>query len=478
MSAASISQQFPQLAGLDIRGVTADSRKVEKNWLFVAVPGVKADGAQFIADAIQRGACAVLAEAEVSARSSVPVFVVADARLALSQAAAAFFPMQPAIIVAVTGTSGKTSVADFTRQIFQLTGYSAASIGTLGVIRSDGTAYGSLTTPDPVTLHETLDSLAREGIGHIAMEASSHGLDQKRLHGVRLNAAAFTNLGHDHLDYHPTIDDYFAAKMRLLTELLPKGAQAIVNADNAYGDRVAGLVRAAGRVPVTVGIQGEDIAVTKRVRDGFLQRMMIMHGGKVYQTVLRLLGEFQAENAIVAAGLAIAAGLRPDDVFSQFDKLTGVPGRLEAVGEVRGGVVLVDYAHKPEALEAALNALRPFTSGQLRVVFGCGGDRDRSKRPIMGAIAQRLADEIIITDDNPRNEMPAAIRAEIRAGAPHAKEIGDRRAAIHAAVGTIQKGDVVLIAGKGHEIGQIIGDRTEPFSDKDVAQDALRELAV
>lgn len=475
MSAASLAQQFPQLAGLDIRGVTADSRKVEQNWLFVAIPGVKADGSQFIADAIKRGACAVLTEVEVAA--SVPVLRVADARLALSQAAAAFFPQQPATIVAVTGTSGKTSVADFTRQLFQMAGYSSASIGTLGVIRSDGAAYGSLTTPDPVTLHATLHALACDGIDHVAMEASSHGLDQKRLHGVRLTAAAFTNLGHDHLDYHASMDDYLAAKIRLFTELLPHGAQAIINADNAYGDRVADIVRAAGRLVVTVGMQGEDIAVTKRVRDGFLQRMMIMHGGKVYQTVLRLLGDFQAENAIVAAGLAIAAGLRPDAVFSHFDKLTGVPGRLEAVGEARGGVVLVDYAHKPEALEAALTALRPFASGRLRVVFGCGGDRDRSKRPIMGAIARRLADEVIITDDNPRSEIPAAIRAEIRAAAPDATEIGDRRKAIHASVGAIQKGDVVLIAGKGHETGQIIGDRTEPFSDKDVAQDALREIA-
>ena len=477
MSSNSLSQIFPQLSGLDIRGVTADSRRVEKNWLFVAVPGVKADGAGFIADAIHRGASAVITQSSVATPAGAVIIQVPDARLALAQAAAAFYPAQPEKIVAVTGTSGKTSVADFTRQFFQFSGQTAASIGTLGVIRSDGASYGSLTTPDPVTLHATLDRLAHDGVRHVAMEASSHGLDQKRLHGVRLCAAAFTNLGHDHLDYHKTVADYLAAKMKLFTELLPQGAPAIINADCAHADAVRDVVNAAGRRPVMVGLQGDDIMVTRRVRDGFVQRLEIAHAGHVHRMALNLLGDFQAENAVVAAALAIAVGVDAGEIFAHFGKLTGVPGRLEVVGQARGGIVLVDYAHKPEALEAALSALRPFSSGRLRVVFGCGGDRDRAKRPLMGAIAQRLADDVIVTDDNPRSEVPAAIRAEILVGASRAREIGDRRAAIFAAVNAIGAGDVVLIAGKGHETGQIIGNHTEPFSDTEVARAALQEIA-
>lgn len=477
MNGMALAQLFPQLAGITISGVTADSRRVEKGFLFVAVPGVKADGAGFIADAIQRGAGALVSQSAPITPSGIPHIQVRDARLALSQAAAAFYPRQPSTIVAVTGTSGKTSVADFSRQLFQSAGLPSASIGTLGVIRSDGNAYGSLTTPDPVTLHATLQALADDGIQHVAMEASSHGLDQKRLHGARLKAAAFTNLGHDHLDYHASVEDYLAAKLLLFTELLPAGMPAIINADCAEAGIVADAAQRAGRIPVMVGARGRDIRIVSQERDGFFQRVALEHAGKTYPVMLRLLGNFQLENAVVAAGLAIAAGVDPATVFNSLQNLTGVPGRLEVVGQARGGIVLVDYAHKPEALDAALSALRPFTSGKLRVVFGCGGDRDKAKRPIMGGIAQRLADDVIVTDDNPRSEMPAAIRAEILQAAPGAREIGDRRTAIVSAIDAMRAGDVVLIAGKGHETGQIIGSRTEPFSDKDVAQSALREVS-
>ncbi|MGL4497182.1 MAG: UDP-N-acetylmuramoyl-L-alanyl-D-glutamate--2,6-diaminopimelate ligase [Beijerinckiaceae bacterium] len=462
------------LASRDITGVTADSRHVKPGFLFVAVPGIKADGAQFIADALTRGAATVITESVI--HGSDAVITVPDARLALAQAAAAFFPQQPKTIVAVTGTSGKTSVADFTRQLFDLAGQNGASIGTLGVVRTGHAAYGSLTTPDPVSLHETLAVLARDGVQHVAMEASSHGLDQKRLDGVKLHAAGFTNLGHDHLDYHPTMADYLTAKMRLFRELLPVGHDAIINADCAQADEVARIVQTSGRHAVMVGKKGGDICLTGVVRDGFYQSMRIGHAGATHETQLRLLGDFQAQNAMVAAGLAISAGLDPRAVFKDFENLAGVPGRLEVVGEARGGIVLVDYAHKPEALEAALTTLRPFARGKLKVAFGCGGDRDKTKRPIMGEIAARIADEVIVTDDNPRSENPAAIRAAILADAPHAREIGDRRTAIFDAVQTIGPGDVVLIAGKGHETGQTIGNRTEPFSDKDVAQDAIRSL--
>ena len=461
----------------DIVGVTADSRAVQPGYLFVAVPGVKANGAQFIQDAVARGAAAVVTEADMQGAASATTIRVADARAALSSIAARFHPLQPETIVAVTGTSGKTSVAEFTRQIFASCGRSSASLGTLGVIKSDGAAYGSLTTPDPVTIHRTLDSLAREGVTRLAMEASSHGLDQKRLDGVRVRAAAFTNLGRDHLDYHPDVESYLAAKLRLFTDLLPADGVAVINMD---GERSADVVKAAQRRElkfVRVGRRGAETTLDSVAREGFAQRLVIASGGRSWRLRLPLIGEFQGENALTAAGLAIAAGEDPDNVFPALQTLRGVPGRLEVVGEARGGVALVDYAHKPDALAAALDALRPFASGRLIVAFGCGGDRDRGKRPLMGAIAADKADIVIVTDDNPRSETPAAIRRQILAAAPGAREIGDRAEAIGAAVGMIGAGDVVLIAGKGHETGQIIGDRTLPFSDREAVAAALRELA-
>ena len=466
----------PELATVEISGVTADSRAVLPGFLFVAVPGVKADGAQFAADASARGAAVIVAQrGAVMGTVATPVVEVPDARSALSKVAARFFHQQPATIVAVTGTSGKTSVAEFARQLFAACGRKAASVGTLGVMKHDGLSYGSLTTPDPVALHRTLAALASEGVTHLAMEASSHGLDQKRLDGVLLKAAAFTNLGHDHLDYHRSVEDYLGAKRRLFTTLLPGDGAAVVNMEGARSADVATTVRERRLRLITVGAGDDDIRLDSSARSGFSQLLSISYLGARYDISLPLVGDFQAQNALVAAGLAIAVGEAPATVFSSLSTLRGVPGRLDKVGEARGGVALVDYAHKPDALTAALDAVRPFVSGKLIVVFGCGGDRDKAKRPIMGAIAVQKADLAIVTDDNPRSEDPAQIRREIMAAAKGATEIGDRAEAIHAAIARMRRGDVVVVAGKGHEPGQIVGDRILPFSDHDVVRAALKE---
>jgi len=401
---------------------------------------------------------------------------VANPRRVLAQIAARLHPGQPSTAVAVTGTSGKTSVADFTRQIFAALGRQAASLGTIGLIKPHEAIYGSLTTPDPVTLHATLDALAREGITHLAFEASSHGLDQHRLDGVKLTAAAFTNLGRDHMDYHPSVEAYLGAKLRLFTELLERGQTAVVNADGAFSDRVIAAAKARGLRIITTGAKGETLRRVSLKNDGFAQAMEVEAFGKTYDVRLPLVGAYQAENALTAAGLAIAAGEEPGAVLASLEHLRGVPGRLEIVGEAGGGLAIVDYAHKPEALAAALDACRPFATGKLISVFGCGGDRDKGKRPIMGQISVEKADVSIVTDDNPRTEVPAAIRAEILAGAKGAIEIGDRAEAIAAAVKMMGKGDVVLVAGKGHETGQIIGTKVVPFSDHEALRAALDEV--
>ncbi|MCG6121999.1 MAG: UDP-N-acetylmuramoyl-L-alanyl-D-glutamate--2,6-diaminopimelate ligase [Microvirga sp.] len=463
---------------LGVTGATADSRAVAAGSLFFAIAGAKADGARFIPDAVARGAVAVAGEGERPADlpAGVAYRRVPNARLALAQAAARLHPRQPAIIVAVTGTAGKSSVADFFRQISGALGARAASIGTLGVVTTDGASYGSLTTPDPVALHETLDLLARSGVTRVAMEASSHGLDQRRLDGARLAAAAFTNLGRDHLDYHVTMDAYLAAKVRLFSELLPPGAPAVVNADGDHADDAARAIVAAGRRLLSVGVKGEAITLAARRVESGGQRLTLVHEGAEYDVLLPLIGEFQAENALVAAGLAIATGCEPADVFAALEGLKGVPGRLEAVGDARGALCVVDYAHKPEALAHALDALRPFTRGRLVCVFGCGGDRDPGKRSIMGRIAAEKADLVVVTDDNPRGEEPSAIRAAILAAAPGAREIGDRAQAIRETIRELRDGDVLLVAGKGHETGQIIGDRILPFSDHEAVRAAIAEL--
>jgi UDP-N-acetylmuramoyl-L-alanyl-D-glutamate--2,6-diaminopimelate ligase len=460
---------------IDISGLTADSRAVQPGFLFAALAGSRTDGARFVADALAKGAAAVLtgADATIDAPAGVPVLRAREPRRALAQMAARFFPAQPQHMLAITGTSGKTSVADFTRQILTALGHPAASLGTIGVVKPDGAIYGSLTTPDPVTLHQTIDALAREGITHIAFEASSHGLDQYRLDGVRVTAAAYTNLGRDHLDYHPTLDAYLAAKLRLFTELLPTDGIAVVNADGAEAVRVIDVVKQRGNRVMTTGLSGETLHLVQVVRDGFTQRIIVRADGREHALTFPLLGAYQVENALVAAGLAIASGLSADNALGTFESLRGVPGRLEIAARHNGGLTVIDYAHKPDALAAALDALRPFATGKLICIIGCGGDRDRGKRPIMGRIAVDRADVVIVTDDNPRSEDAAEIRAQVLRGAVGAQEIGDRGEAIAAGVALLGEGDVLLVAGKGHETGQIIGAQTLPFSDHEAVMAAI-----
>lgn len=467
-----------RFAAIDIAGVTADSRKVEGGFLFVAIAGVKADGAQFALKAVEAGAAAIVGEHKPDGLPDNVAFIqVSNARRALALTAAKFFSRQPANIVAVTGTSGKTSVAAFTREIWSALGMPAASIGTVGVVSPKGEVYGSLTTPDPVELHRTLDTLAAEGVTHLALEASSHGLDQHRLDGVRIAAGAFTNLSRDHLDYHPSIEAYLDAKLRLFRDLIAPGGTAVINIDDCYAGQVVDAAKKRGLRIMTVGEDGGDIRLVGGAIEGFAQAVDIAHAGTTYKVKLPLVGGFQVQNAMLAAGLAIATGAAPILVFAALDHLTGAKGRLEMVGTRNGAPIFIDYAHKPDALAKALQALRPYASGKLIVAFGAGGDRDTGKRPIMGRIAHDNADRVIVTDDNPRSENPAAIRAAILAQAPGATEIGDRAQAIRAGIAALEKGDVLLIAGKGHETGQLIAGVNHPFSDHDAVAKALKDIA-
>ncbi len=413
-----------------------------------------------------------------SSRTGCPIRItfvsVKNARRTLALAAAKIFPRQPQTIAAVTGTSGKTSVAAFTRQIWSALGHPAASIGTIGVVSPKGEHYGSLTTPDPVDLHRTLDQLTGEGVTHLALEASSHGLDQHRLDGVRVAAGAFTNLSRDHLDYHPTIEAYFAAKLRLFEDLIVPGGTAVIGVDDCYAGQVVEAAKKRGLKIIAVGEHGDDIKLAGGAIEGFAQIITIAHGGRTYKVKLPLVGAFQVQNAAIAAGLAIATGSEPARVFAALEKLSGAKGRLELAGTYNGAPVFIDYAHKPDALKKALESLRPYARGKLTVVFGAGGDRDTGKRPIMGRIAAENADRVIVTDDNPRSESPAAIRSAILAEARGAVEIGDRAEAIRRAIADLKGGDVLLIAGKGHETGQIIGDRVVPFSDHEAVAAALQ----
>jgi MurE/MurF fusion protein len=479
-----LGQLFPAAAvgrsfDVEVAGVASDSRKVKAGYVFIAVPGTVADGMSFIPDAIKNGAIAIVGEGSIPTDipSDIIYMKVPNARRILALIAAAIHSKQPETTVAITGTAGKTSVADFVRQIYISLGKQAASVGTIGIITSKGAAYGSLTTPDPVALHETLNRLASSGITHLAMEASSHGLDQSRLDGVRLSAAAFTNLGRDHLDYHATMEEYLAAKMRLFDTLMKTGQPVVINAD---GDRSADAITTAfarGLKIFSVGENGLDIKIVNIKRENFAQKLTLKYQNKTHKVILPLVGEFQAGNALVAAGLVIVTGCEAEAVFKALEQIKGVKGRLEHVGDVGNAPVFVDYAHKPEALQHALQAVRPFTKGKLIVVFGCGGDRDAGKRAIMGRIASDHADLVIVTDDNPRTEEPASIRASILAAAPKAIEIGDRLDAIKYAVNQLQAGDCLVIAGKGHEEGQIIGTQILPFSDQDVAMAAIAEAS-
>ena len=457
-------------ADIEIAGLTLDSRAVQPGFLFAALPGFKVHGRLFIPQAIEQGAAAILTDSPVDG-ASVPVIVSEDPAAELARLAARFHPGQPGYVVAVTGTNGKSSTVEFLRQIWAAGGRNAACLGTLGVTRSSGIESTGYTTPDAVALHRALASLAEEGVTHLAMEASSHGLKQRRMEAVELAAGGFTNLTQDHLDYHPDFADYFASKQRLFTERLPEGAPAVINVDSEWGGKIADSARQAKLDVMTVGWRGGDLQIREVTPRAASQDIVLGWGGKDIRLFLPLVGEFQTLNAVGAAALAIKSGMEPDDVFDALTDLKGVPGRLEKAGETAdGSPVLVDYAHTPDGLDKLLRAARPHTRGRVIVVVGCGGDRDPTKRSKMGLIAAREADHVIVTDDNPRSEDPAAIRAEILKGAPNAEEIADRSQAIRAGVSMLKEGDTLLLAGKGHETGQTIGGEVHPFDDREEAR--------
>ena len=460
-----------------IAGLTADSRRVEPGFVFAAMQGVVTDGRKFIASAIEAGAVAVLGEDLPPVEGAIAVNVD-NARLALAEASARFYAQQPETVVAVTGTNGKSSTVDFLRQIWDSAGLGAASMGTLGAIGPNGHIDLGHTTPDPVAIHATLQSLAEDGVSHVAMEASSHGLAQYRLDAVNLAGVAFTNLTQDHLDYHETMDEYRAAKLRLFADLAPKGCPAVVNADSDQRLFFEEAAKAAGLSVVSVGWRGADLKIEELMPKATGQRLFLSWRGEKAAIDLPLIGEFQALNALTAAGLALAGGVPLQAVATGMAALKPVKGRLEYVGETgEGAGIFVDYAHTPAGLDVLIRAARPHTAGRLVVVFGCGGDRDRGKRPLMGEVAAKHADVVIVTDDNPRGEDPAFIRSEVLAGVPGGIEIGDRGEAIRQAIKGLRKGDTLLIAGKGHETGQIIGDTVVPFSDQETALAALKEAA-
>lgn len=463
------------LMSREVAGLASDSRLVEPGFVFFALHSARDDGLSYAQAAMNAGAIAVVAERFAPGYESDCV-IVPDARIALAQAAARFYGGQPEHVIAVTGTSGKTSVAAFVRQIWSMTGQKSAALGTTGLVSDEGVNEGALTTPDPIFLHKTLAALSQKGITHLAMEASSHGLDQHRLDGVRLSAGAFTNLSRDHLDYHADLDSYLDAKMRLFEKLLAPGQPAIVDADGPYSERVIERCQARGLKLFIIGRAGRDIRILDCMSYAARMQLKVSYAGVEHEISLPLAGDFMASNALVAAGLCIATGSDANQVFASLERLQGAPGRLEQVGARNEAPIFIDYAHKPDALEKVLKALRPLTQKRLILVFGCGGDRDRGKRAIMGDIAARNADVVIVTDDNPRSEDAAAIRKAILSAAPAALEIADRGTAIARAIAILQAGDALVIAGKGHETGQIIGGVKLPFSDKEAALAALAQV--
>ncbi len=463
----------------EIVGLTADSRAVENGFLFAALPGAKSDGRDFIADAVKKGAAAVLAPLETPANDLGQAILLSteNPRLIFSQLAARFHAAQPDFVAAVTGTNGKTSTVSFARQIWAICQTPAASLGTLGLTGPDWAIPGSLTTPDPVTLHAMLADLKRRGVTHLAMEASSHGLDQFRLDGVRVKAAAFTNLSRDHLDYHREMGTYLAAKARLFSTVLEAGGIAVLNADIPEFYELASLCRSRGIKILDYGTKGKEIRLleTQPLPEGQRLRLEVM--GNKFEVLLPLAGGFQAMNALCALGLVMAGGIEAGKAVSALSQLEGVPGRLQKVARLKNGAAIyVDYAHTPDALETVIKALRPHAKGKLSLVFGCGGDRDPGKRPEMGAIAASLADRVIVTDDNPRSETPENIRAQILVACPGANEIGDRATAIRQAVAALLTGDILIVAGKGHERGQIVGSNILPFDDAQECQKAAAEV--
>jgi UDP-N-acetylmuramoyl-L-alanyl-D-glutamate--2,6-diaminopimelate ligase len=458
---------------MDITGLTCDSRKVAPGFLFAAIPGTSADGSAFIDDALTRGATAILAATGTNSTKAATLITSDNPRRQYALMASRYYAGQPARIAAVTGTNGKTSVVSFARQIWQRLGNKAASLGTLGITAPGYERAEGLTTPDPDDLHQSLSALKKHGVDKLAVEASSHGLSQYRLDGVNVSLAAFTNLSRDHLDYHGSMEEYRDAKLRLFSELLPPDGVAVLNADDETWPL---LVKAARCRVISYGRGGEDIRLNRSEAFEGGQHLSLSVMGKDYAITLPLSGAFQVENALCALGLVIADGANVADGVKALESLEGVQGRLQHVATcANGAAVYVDYAHTPDALANVLNAMRPHATRNLNVVFGCGGDRDAGKRPEMGRIASDLADDIIVTDDNPRNEDAAAIRAQIVEACPQARNVGDRAKAIDLAIATLESGDVLIVAGKGHETGQTVGDEVRPFDDAQEVRRAIRE---
>lgn len=465
---------YARPGALEVTGVNADSRKIVPGEAFFAVPGTRVHGNAFADEAVYRGAAVMVTDRVPEIKPAIPVIVVKDVRAAYARAAAIQFAPQPAVPVGVTGTNGKSSVVSFLRQIWSASGVRAASLGTVGLETENGLEPRELTTADPLSLHRDLGDLKARGIDHVAMEASSQGLDQRRVYGLRFASVAFTNLTQDHLEYHGGMDNYRDAKLRLFRELLSPDGSAVVNCDDPEHVPFIFAALDRGARVLTVGKEGAFFEVEQIVNEGFGQRVTGRLVGEPASFHLPLTGAFQVSNALVALGLAVSTGVPHDKALAALETLQAPKGRLELVGQLADAAVFVDYAHSPDALKNALMALRPYAAGQLTVVFGCGGDRDHAKRPVMGRIANELADRVIVTDDNPRTEDAATIRAEVLAAAPGAEEIGDRRAAIAAAIASIGPKDVVLVAGKGHEDYQIVGTTKHHFSDHEVVAETLR----
>ena len=470
-----LSDVIPAAQPISVIGLTSDSRQVKAGMIFAAIPGTQFDGRDYIPQAINQGAVAVLSQPVLPALP-VPTIEHENVRLAYSLLAKQLFPQQPKCLVAVTGTNGKSSTVEFLRQIWVHAGLSGASLGTLGVTSPQGYRPLTHTTPDAVALHQTLSELADEKVTHIGMEASSHGLSQYRLDGVEIAATCFTNLTQDHFDYHPDIDDYFAAKARLFTELAPANTPVVVNVNDEFGQRVLALCKERGQPTLSVGWTGADIQINKITPKATGQDLdLTVLGGRVELT-LPLAGEFQVLNAVQALGLALVTGVKQEVATQALSKLHGVAGRMERVGFSKTGApIYVDFAHTEDGLDKLLRGVRPHTEGRIIIAFGCGGDRDPNKRPKMGAIAAKLADVVIVTDDNPRTEGPDLIRRSVLEGCPNAQVIGDRAQAIAEGISQLKEGDCLVIAGKGHESGQIVGTKTIPFNDADVVRRILQE---
>ena len=470
----------PRAGDVEITGVTSDSREVRPGFLFAALPGLATDGRYFVDDAVERGAAAILVPEATDADAvagRVQIVVDAAPRRRLAEICARFYPERPETCVAVTGTNGKTSAVVFARQIWGAIGLPAAAVGTLGVVGPAGRRAGALTTPDPVSLHRELAALAGAGVERAALEASSHGLAQSRLDGLRLAAAGFTNLSRDHLDYHVSFDAYRAAKLRLFDELLPPGGTAVLNADSPEYGLFAEACRARGCPIIDYGRNARELRLVSVEPDPHGQVGDLVAFGETRRQRFGLIGEFQIANALCAAGLVVGGGDDPCAAIDALGTLEAPPGRMQPVGRSpTGAAIFVDYAHTPVALVHALQALRPHAAGTLVAVFGCGGDRDPGKRQLMGEAAARFADRVVVTDDNPRGEDPGAIRREVLAGCPDAIEIGDRGEAIRTAIAELAAEDVLVVAGKGHETGQIAGGITRPFNDAETVREAVRAL--